>query len=158
MPLTTLHAYLGEVTDLGKLADAAMAKLDAERLETLRALLPLSDKDCDIKMELSGVQRNLGYMLRVFTSHSLDHYQHLIRLLQARGMKFSEAQLLLMKAQAAHAEVQALVLSLDDETFSKTGPVEGDWSAAQIVEHLVGAEREYREGIVAAIEKARAVA
>src|SRR5437588_12577238 len=104
-----------------------MAKLDAERAQTLRALLPLADEDCAVKMEWNGTKRNVGNMLRVYVSHSLDHYQHLMRLLQARGMKFTEAQLLMMKVQAAHAELQALVLSLDDQAFAATGPVEGDW-------------------------------
>jgi hypothetical protein len=132
-----------------------MAKLDAERAETLRALLGLADEDCAVRMEWSGRKRSVGNMLRVFTTHSLDHYQHLMRLLQARGMRFTEAQLLLMKAQAAHAELQALVLSLDDEAFSATGPVEGDWSAGQIVDHLREAERDYREAIVAAVAEAQ---
>jgi hypothetical protein len=132
-----------------------MAKLDAERAETLRALLPIENEDCAVRMDWSGSKRTVGNMLRVFTSHSLDHYQHLIKLLQARGERFTEAQLLLMKAQAAHAEFQALVLSLDDDAFSATGPVEGDWSAGQIVEHLTKAERDYRVAIVAAVEEAR---
>jgi hypothetical protein len=140
---------------VGKLAEAAMAKLDAERAETLRALLPLEDEDCPVHVEWNGSRRNVGNMLRVYVSHSLDHYQHLMRLLQARGMKFREAQLLLMKVQAAHAELQALVLSLTDEEFTATGPVEGDWSAGQIVDHLLQAERDYREAILGAVHEAR---
>ena len=141
---------------MGKLAEAAMAKLDGERAQTLRELLPLTNEESAARMEWSGTKRSVGNMLRVFTTHSLDHYQHLLRLLQARGMQFTEAQLLLMKAQAAHAELQALVLSLDDQAFSATGPVEGDWSAGQIVDHLLEAERDYRVAIVAAVKEARA--
>lgn len=53
-----------------------------------------------------------------------------------------------MRANAAQAEFEALVLALDDADFEATGPVEGDWSAAQILEHVINNEREYRESIV----------
>jgi hypothetical protein len=89
--------------------------------------------------------------LRAFTGHSLDHFQHLHRLLQARGRPITEAQLLMMKAQAALAELEVLALSLDDEAFEATGPNEGDWSAAQILAHMIESERADRERILAGI-------
>ena len=100
----------------------------------------------------------IGRMLRNFTSHSLDHFQHLHRLLQARGRPMTEAQLLLMKAEAAQAEFTVLLRSLSDDEFAQTGPNEGDWSASQILDHVIDNERRYRAAIVAALGRSEAAA
>jgi hypothetical protein len=132
-------------------AAAAVAELQVERAETLRQLLRLSDEDCGRRVEWWGRSQTVNQRLRAFTGHAHDHFQHLHRLLQARGRPITEAQLLLMRANAAMAEFEALVLSLDDTEFEATGPVEGDWSAAQILEHVINNEREYRESIVSGL-------
>ena len=122
-----------------KTAEAAVARLGAERAETLRAFLGLSDAACRTPIEWYGRKQTVGHMLRLYTTHALDHFQHLHRLLQDRGRKISEAQLL---------------LSLSDEEFTQTGPGPDDWSAAQILEHVVETERRYRDAIHAALDEA----
>ena len=136
---------------MGELAEQAVARLEAERNVTLRALLGLAESDCARPVEWSGRSQSVGRMLRTFTSHSLDHFQHIHRLLQARGRTMTEAQLLLMKAEAAQAEFTALLRSLTDGEFTQAGPKEGDWSAAQILDHVTDNERKYREAILAAL-------
>lgn len=132
-------------------AERSIARLQAERAATLRLLLRLPDADCSRKVTWWGREQSINQRLRAFTAHALDHFQHLHRLLQARGRPFTEAQLLLMKANAAQAELEAMVLALTDEEFEAQGPVEGDWSARQLVEHMITTEREYRENIALAL-------
>jgi hypothetical protein len=136
---------------VGKVAEASVARLVAERDETLRALLGLRDEDCRKKLEFYGREQSVNRVLRSFTAHAHDHFQHLLRLLQARGRPLSEAELLLMKAHAAQAELEALLLSLSDEEFTQGGPNPEDWSAQQIVDHLAEIERNYREAIRQAV-------
>jgi hypothetical protein len=136
-----------ESVGYGRAADA-VAKLQTERAKTLRELLPLADEACRQRVEWYGRPQTVNAQLRGFTGHVHDHFQHLHRLLQARGHMMTEAQLLLIQANAAMAEFEALVLSLDDDAFEATGPVEGDWSARQILEHVIDNERKYRENIV----------
>jgi hypothetical protein len=136
-----------EPSAYGRAAEA-VAELQAERAKTLRELLPLTDEECGRRVEWWGRPQTVNARLRAFTGHAHDHFQHLHRLLQARGHMMTEAQLLLIRANAAMAEFEALVLSLDDEAFEATGPVEGDWSARQILEHVIDNERKYRENIV----------
>jgi hypothetical protein len=135
---------------LGKRAEQAVGKLRAERDETLRKLLDWKDEDCHMKVPWYGRETTVGHMLRNFTSHELDHFQHLHRLMAARGQQLSEANLLLMKAQAALAEFEVMAMSLSDEEFERPGPKEGDWSAAQVVEHVIEQERVYRDAILTA--------
>lgn len=130
------------------LAEAAIAELQQERAETLRALLDLTDDDCRRPVQQAGRQQSVNQVLRAFTSHVLDHHQHLVRLLQARGRRFSEAELLLAKANAAMAELEVAFLALPDDEFLATGPVDGDWSAKQVLDHVIGNERKYRGNIV----------
>ena len=143
---------------MGELSERAAARLVAERTITLRALLGLTDEECAGSAELEGRPQRIGRLLRTFTSHSLDHFQHLHRLLQARGRPMTEAQLLLMKAEAAQAEFTALLRSLNDEEFAQTGPNEGDWSASQILDHVIDNERKYRGAILAALGRSEGAA
>jgi thioredoxin family protein len=138
---------------VGEQAEEAAARLVAERTTTLRALLGLEDGDCAKPVEWNNGTQSVNRILRQLTGHALDHFQHLHRLLQARGRPLTEAQLLLMKAEAAQAELVTLIRSLSDTEFTQIGPKEGDWSAAQILEHVLGNERKYREAILQAVER-----
>jgi hypothetical protein len=130
------------------MAEQQISVLRDERAKTLRALLSIPDEACATRVEWWGRKQTINQRLRAFTGHADDHFQHLHRLLQARGHYFSEAQLLMMKAHAALAFFEVLVLSLDDEAFDATGPNEGDWSARQVLEHVIDNERQYRENIL----------
>jgi hypothetical protein len=138
------------------LAESAVAKLRAERDETLRRLLPLAESDCRYPAQWAGTDRSVNFLLRAFTSHQLDHLQHAQKLLRNRAWSATEPQMLLMKAHALQGELEALFLSLSDEDFTRAGPDDGDWSAQQIVEHLAEIERHYREEILRAVERGRA--
>jgi hypothetical protein len=139
-----------EPDSLGQ-AEQAISVLREERAKSLRTLLSIPDEACATRVEWWGRKQSINQRLRAFTGHADDHFQHLHRLLQARGHQFSEAQLLMMKAHAALAFFEVLVLSLDDEAFDATGPNEGDWSARQVLEHVIDNEREYRENILAGL-------
>ena len=139
---------------MGRVAEEAVARLGEERRETLRQLLNLTSEQCQIKVESYGRPQGINRMLRNITAHELDHYQHLQRLMTARGQHLSEAQLLLLKAQAMRAEVEVMALSLSDEEFNRPGPNEGDWSAAQVLEHLGEMERRYRSEILSGLKAA----
>ena len=67
------------------LAEQAIAGLQAERAKTLRLLLRLPDAECSRKVSWWGREQTINQRLRAFTGHALDHFQHLHRLLQARG-------------------------------------------------------------------------
>jgi hypothetical protein len=133
-------------------AEQAIAQLRDERAQTLRTLLTIPDELCSTRVEWWGRQQTINQRLRAFTGHADDHFQHLHRLLEARRHHFSEAQLLMMKAHAALAEFEVLVLSLDDQEFDATGPNEEDWSARQVLEHVINNERKYRENILSGID------
>ena len=81
--------------------------------------------------------------------------QHLLRLLNARGRGLSAAEYLWVRNATLLAAIEAMCLVLDDADFTATGPNEGDWSAAQVLEHVVKAERGYRERIVAGLAAAK---
>lgn len=133
------------------LAEQAVDELRAERRETLRSLLPLTDEQCATRVPSEGRLQSVNQVLRAFTSHELDHFQHLVRLLEARGRHFTEAELLLMKAHAALAEFEVLVLSLTDEEIDAVGPNDGDWSARQVLAHVIGNEQKYRQRILSGL-------
>ena len=133
----------------------SVQQLTRERERIVRELAQLSDADCRSPAQWSGVQRNVNFLLRAFSLHELDHLQHLNKLLAARGRRFSEAQILLSKAQALRGEVEALLLSLSDEEFDAAGQEPEDWSIRQLVEHLAKVDAMYADNIRASVKQGR---
>ncbi|MBI4494646.1 MAG: hypothetical protein HY690_17860 [Chloroflexi bacterium] len=140
---------------MGERAQASVAKLRAERDQTLQALSSLSESDCRYPARWARTDRTVNFMLRAFSLHLLDHLQHAQKLLRDRGRASTEPQILLMKAQALLGEFEGLALTLPDEQFTQTGPQEGDWSVEQIIDHLAEVERTYREEILRAVAAGR---
>jgi hypothetical protein len=131
-------------------------QLTQSREQIVRELAQLSEADCRYPAQWAGVQRNVNFLLRAFSLHELDHLQHLHKLLAARGRGFSEAQILLSKAQALRGELEALLLSLSDEEFDAPGQGPDDWSIRQLVEHLAKIDETYANNIRASVEQGRA--
>jgi hypothetical protein len=130
-------------------------ELTRERERIVRELAQLSEADCRSPAQWNGIQRNVNFLLRAFSLHELDHLQHVHKLLAARGQRFSEAQILLSKAQALRGELEALLLSLSDAEFDAPGAGPEDWSIRQLVEHLGKVDQMYADNIRASVERAR---
>src|SRR5579859_2780576 len=126
------------------------------RERIIRDLAQLSDSDCRSPAEWNGTQRTVNFLLRAFSLHELDHLQHVHKLLAARGRHFSEAQILLSKAQALRGEVEALLLSLSDEEFDAPGAGADDWTIRQLVEHLGDVDARYAANIRKSVDAGRA--
>jgi hypothetical protein len=138
------------------LARQAVAELRRERTATLDALLDLSEDDVKERIDWRGTPQSVNLRLQLFSGHLLDHQQHLLKLLAARGRTLSTAEWMLMKAAGEMAQFEVLCLALDDAEFTAGGPEEGDWSAQQIIEHVTSSERGYRERLLAGLENVRA--
>jgi uncharacterized damage-inducible protein DinB len=135
-------------------AEQAVEAMRRERLETIREFAKLTDEQLRQRIEWRGGQQAVSFRIQAFIGHLVDHQQHLLRLRFARGQEITELEHLMMKAQAALAEFEVMCLALDDEGFTAQGPNEGDWSAEQILEHVLQTERDYRARILAGLEAA----
>src|SRR5215208_4713622 len=118
-------------------------QLSRQREEIVRELGQIRDTDCKLPAQWGGTQRNVNFLLRAFSLHELDHLQHLNRLLSERGRHFSQAQVLLSKAQALRGELVAQLLSLSDEEFEAKSDGSDEWSIRQLVEHLTQTDQLY---------------
>ena len=136
----------------------AIQRLRAQREQILRELSQVTESECRYPASWAGLQRNVNFLLRVFSLHELDHTQHLHKLLAGRGRSFSEAQILLAKAQALRGELEALLLSLSEEELEATGPRSEDWSIRQLIEHLTQTDAHYAQLVREALERGRAEA
>jgi hypothetical protein len=130
-------------------------RLSADRERIVRELADLSEAECKAPAQWAGIQRNVNFLLRAYSLHELDHLQHLHKLLAQRGHGFSEAQILLSKAQALRGELVALLLSLSDEEFDARGPGAEDWSPRRLVEHLAEVDANYAREIQGAVANVR---
>ena len=146
----------GATSDSPTQAEQAIATLRHEREATLKAFVGLSEADLKERIDWGGSRESVQRRILAFTGHLIDHQQHLLRLLFARGRGFTGAEYLWMKAAAEMAEFEVMCLALSDEDFTAEGPVEGDWSAKQILEHVTWTERSYRERILAGLDAVQA--
>ena len=140
------------------LAQEAVAELRRERALTLDALLGLSEDDVKERIDWRGSQQSVNMRLQLFSGHLLDHQQHLLKLLAARGRTLSTAEDMLMKAAGEMAQFEVLCLALNDSEFAAGGPEEGDWSAKEVIEHVASSERMYRERILSGLEAVKSAA
>ena len=138
------------------LAQEAVAALRRERAQTIDALLGLSEDDVKERIDWRGTPQSVNLRLQLFSGHLLDHQQHLLKLLAARGRTLSTAEWMLMKAAGEMAQFEVLCLALSDEEFGAGGPGDDDWSARQIIEHVTSSERGYRERLLSGLEAVRA--
>jgi len=140
------------------LAELAVGQLRDERALTLRALAHLTDDELATRIEWRGGTQPVNQRVMAFGTHLIDHQQHLLRLQIARGRPLTAGEYLFVKNAALMAEFEAMCLVLNDDDFVQQGPDEGDWSAAQILEHVIKTERAYRERILAGLSAAKAEA
>ncbi len=134
----------------------ALEQLRAVRDEAFAELGRLSEPELRYSGTWGGMQRNVNFLLRAFALHGLDHLQHAQRLLRARGVQPSEAQLILMEVQAVYGKLEGLLMTLSDEEFEATGPNEGDWSMRQLVDHVRETDARYLQNTRAAVGEGRA--
>ena len=140
---------------MGELAAQAVARWRAIRDEALAEFDRLSDQDLRGTTAVNGIERSANFLIRQLGNHDLDHLAHIIKLLERDGRHQTEARVLLGKIQAIHGELEALLLGLSDEEFTRErGPDE--WSVAKIVDHLIEAEQRYGQRIRTAVANARA--
>lgn len=135
---------------MAELIREKLAALRAQRDESFRRVHGLAEADLRRPVEWNGITRNVQFMVRQLGNHELDHLVHVQKTLRALGRQPSEAELLLMRIQAIHGELEAILLSLSDE--EATAKPEGEWSVAEIVDHLIATERRYVGQIEQAIE------
>lgn len=137
-------------------AEQSVAVLREERAQTLRALSGLTDEELATRIDWRGSPQAVNARIMAFGTHMIDHQQHLLRLLFARGRGLTASEYLMVKNAALTAELEAMALVLGDDDFTAQGPADGDWSAEQILEHVIKAERGYRDRIQAGLDAAKA--
>ena len=133
----------------------SVQRLARQREEIVQELAQLSEGDCKAPADWNNIPRTVNFLLRAFSLHELDHIQHLHKLLAARGRHFSEPEILLSKAQALRGELVALLLSLSEDEFEAMGPNAEDWSAHQLVNHLLEIDARYADNIRKSVAAAR---
>ena len=88
-----------------------------------------------------------------FIAHEVEHTVQLAKTLQMLGAAQGEAQLILKSLQSARGELEGMMVGLSDEDLDRE-PAEGEWSARQVIEHILQVEEAYTRRIEQGIESA----
>ena len=93
------------------------------------------------------------YMFYRLIAHEVEHTVQLAKTLQMLGAAQGEAQLILKSLQAARGELEGMMVGLSDEDLDRE-PAEGEWSARQVIDHILQVEEVYTRRIEQGIESA----
>ena len=96
---------------------------------------------------------NVRFMFYRFIAHEVEHTVQLAKTLQMLGAAQGEAQLILKSLQAARGELEGMMVGMSDEDLDRE-PAEGEWSARQVIEHILQVEEAYTRRIEQGVESA----
>ncbi len=129
----------------------AMALL--EEIET--RLAGLSEKQLASPATWQGLNRHARFLMHRLTAHVSDHGLQLRKGRQAMGVPMSEAQGILAQFAIAQMAMLAENFGLSEEEYVKA-PTEGEWSAEQVIAHVIEVERRTLQQIEDAVAAAEA--
>lgn len=96
---------------------------------------------------------DVRFMFYRYIAHEVEHTVQLAKTFQMLGISQSEAQRILKALQAARGELEGMLVGLSDDDLDRK-PAEGEWSAREVIEHIIDVEEWYGKRIDAAIEDA----
>ncbi len=94
---------------------------------------------------------DVRFMFYRFIAHEVEHTVQLAKTLHMLGAAQGEAQLILKSLQAARGELEGMMVGLSDEDLDRE-PAEGEWSARQVIDHILQVEEVYTRRIEQGIE------
>ena len=90
------------------------------------------------------------YMFYRLIAHEVEHTIHIAKTLDSIGVAQGEAQRILARLQAATGELEGMLVGLSDEDLDRE-PADGEWSARQVIDHILEGEEFYCRQIEAGI-------
>ena len=96
---------------------------------------------------------NVRFMFYRFIAHEVEHTVQLAKTLHMLGAAQGEAQLILKSLQAARGELEGMMVGLSDEDLDRE-PADGEWSARQVIDHILQVEEVYTRRIEQGIASA----
>ncbi|MDA8217782.1 MAG: hypothetical protein M0Z94_09225 [Dehalococcoidales bacterium] len=127
-------------------------QLQAMSLEIEAALAGLTEADLNKPANWTGKDTNVRFLLHRLTAHVLDHTLQIRKARRAMGIAPSETQMILSQFMEAEAAMLGECAGLSAEQFEK-GPAAGEWSAKQVLEHVLTTQKKALESIQAAASK-----
>lgn len=124
--------------------DQAVAEIRKQLFETAMEiesrLAGLSEADLAKPAEWNGLKRNVRFLMHRLTAHVLDHALQVRKARVAMGVPAGEAQGILAQFAAAEAALLGETIGLAAAEFERA-PADGEWSAKQVLEHVVSSQK-----------------
>jgi hypothetical protein len=134
--------------------DESIVELRKELLRTTLALeerlAGLSEEELKRPAVWNGLNRNVRFLMHRLTAHVADHTLQVRKSRQAMGLAGTEAQGILGQFLVAEAGLVAETMGLSPADFERA-PAEGEWSAKEILEHLVSSQQKALQTIEEAL-------
>ena len=133
--------------------EETLQKMREQRRRTQERLQNVTEEQMLAPATYGEREVNVRFMFYRFIAHEVEHTVQLAKTLHALGAAQGEAQLILKSLQAARGEIEGMLVGLSDEDLDRE-PAEGEWSARQVIEHILQVEEAYTSRIQAGIESA----
>lgn len=96
---------------------------------------------------------DVRFLFYRYIAHEVEHTVQLAKTFHSLGIAQSEAQRILKSLQAARGELEGMLVGLSDEDLDRK-PADGEWSAREVIEHIIDVEEWYGSRIDTAIDAA----
>jgi uncharacterized damage-inducible protein DinB len=130
-----------------------IGKLDAARDQTLEELHHVDDADLRAPTIWDGLRVDANFLMMRLAHHEREHTAHIQKWRVQAGRQQTEFQRLLGLGWVTHGRLRSQLAGVSDDTLQQK-PFKGEWSAAEILEHLHAADHVIKRNIdMANIEK-----
>ncbi len=133
--------------------DDVLARMREQRRSVQERLQDVTEEQMLAPTTYGERDVNVCFMFYRFIAHEVEHTVQLAKTLQMLGAAQGEAQLILKSLQAARGELEGMMVGLSDEDLDRE-PAEGEWSAREVIDHILQVEEAYarriEEGIASA--------
>ncbi|MCL5109277.1 MAG: DinB family protein [Chloroflexi bacterium] len=134
---------------MAKTSQELQLELVATSRQIAERLQRLSEEDLKKPAPWHNTDFTVRFLLHRLAGHCLDHLNQLHKVRQGIGVAQSEAQMILNQYFVTQAAILGELVGLSEEQLAQP-QAEGEWSANQVLEHLLTSQR----NMLVSIEKA----
>jgi hypothetical protein len=133
--------------------DDLIAMLDAAREQTLSDLHNVEDEHLHAPTFWDGVAVDVNFLMMRLAHHEREHTAHIQKWRVQTARHQTEFQRLLGLGWVTHGRLRGQLAGVTDDTLQQK-PLAGEWSVADILEHLQAADHVIKRNIdIATLEK-----
>lgn len=135
--------------------DKMLNKLRASRAKTQAQLASVAEAQMTLPLPRRQTPADVRSLYYRLIAHEVEHTVHLIKTLDALGIRQTEAQLILRDLQETRGKLEGLLVGLSDADLDRQPEGEA-WPLRRVLEHIIETEEMYTGRILEGLKEGAA--